>query len=154
MPRLQKESVNMEKYDQNGIRFEMVEPLKQWKVFLTDFDKDSIIHSQLDKYGYKEVVMEITIKDNYPFMPPFVRIVEPRFSGYRGFITTGGSLCVDILTITGWVPSFNLISLTNQLKVFIKSGLVDPVKHMIPYTREEAENHYKRTTRIHGWDTE
>ena len=74
----------MEKYDQNGIRFEMVEPLKQWKVFLTDFDKDSIIHSQLDKYGYKEVVMEITIKDNYPFMPPFVRIVEPRFSGYRG----------------------------------------------------------------------
>lgn len=152
MPRVQKESAQMKSYNQNGIRFEEIEPLNRWNVFLSNFNKDTIISSELQKYKYEEVVMELSLSEHYPFTPPFVRIISPRFKGYTGFITTGGSLCVDILTINGWVPSFNIISLMNQLKVFIRGGIIHPTKHMIPYTLKEAQNHYNRTTKIHKWD--
>ena len=152
MQRLKKESQIMKEYKENGISFEMIEPLKKWNVYLKDFDKDTKLYSELKKYNIKQVKMEITIKKNYPFMPPFVRIVEPRFSGYKGFITTGGSLCVDVLTINGWVPTYTLISLMNQLKIFINAGEIDIVKYNIPYTLKEAEHHYNHTTKFHKWD--
>ena len=152
MGRIEKEQQKMEKYNQNGITFKTITPLLKYNAYLTNFDKDSLLYSELKKYNIKKVVMEITIKDKYPFMPPFVRIVEPRFKGYKGFITTGGSLCVDILTINGWVPSCNLISLMNQLKVFINSGQIDPKNYNKPYTLKEAEHHYNYTTKVHKWN--
>lgn len=151
MPRLQKESKSMESYNENGIRFEMIEPMKKWNAYLSDFNNDTRIYHELQKYNYKEVVMEITITPQYPFTPPFVRVVHPRFKN-GGFITAGGSLCVDILTINGWVPSFNMISLMNQLKIFIDTATVHPSKHMVPYTLKTAKKYFNYTTKYHNWD--
>ena len=96
--------------------------------------------------------MEVTIKKTYPFDAPFVRVVKPRFMGYKGYITTGGSLCTDVLTTAGWSPCLNIISLMIQLKILIKDAKIDDEKFNKEYTLKEALHHYKHTTGFHHWD--
>lgn len=152
MNRIIKEHKKIVKFNENGIKIETVEEYKIYKVYLSKFEKNTQIYKELKKFKIKAVEMEILIEKDYPFLPPFVRVVYPRFIGYVGFITTGGSLCTDILTITGWVPSFNIISLMMQLKVFMKNGKIDSKNYNKKYTLEEAKKHYNHTTSVHKWN--
>lgn len=38
-------------------------------------------------------------------MPPFVRVVRPRFQFRTGHVTIGGSICMELLTLSGWNSS-------------------------------------------------
>ena len=59
------------------------------------------------KVDHVRLVMKF--KDDYPFSPPFVRIVYPRFKRSTGYIIDG-AFCMELLT--------------NQVKIVKKSATV------------------------------
>lgn len=60
------------------------ESLYEWNVRLLQIDVESNLYKDLEKLktmGQKgEIVLNITFGYNYPFEPPFVRVVEPIIS--------------------------------------------------------------------------
>ena len=54
--------------------------------------------------------------------PPFVRVLRPRFKFLTGHVTVGGSICMQMLTKSGWSPANNmevlyLVTLQYDMKV-------------------------------------
>ncbi|XP_019217260.1 ubiquitin-conjugating enzyme E2 Q2 isoform X3 [Oreochromis niloticus] len=74
--------------------------LYEWHVKLRTVDPDSPLHSDLqvlkEKEGVDYILLNFSYKDNFPFDPPFVRVVSPVLSG--GYVLGGGALCMELLT--------------------------------------------------------
>lgn len=125
----------------------------EWKIFLHGFAKDTMIAQDMDNLGIKEIELEIRYPQNYPFSPPFLRVVRPRFMYQTARVTSGGSLCHEILTEKGWIPTCTTESLITIItsEMVEGGGRIDPQKYHIPYTLEEAEASFVRVARSHGW---
>eukprot|EP00073_Rattus_norvegicus_P049241 XP_017451525.1 PREDICTED: ubiquitin-conjugating enzyme E2 Q2 isoform X5 [Rattus norvegicus] len=71
--------------------------LYDWHVKLHKVDSDSPLHSDLqilkEKEGIEYILLNFSFKDNFPFDPPFVRVVLPVLSG--GYVLGGGALCME-----------------------------------------------------------
>lgn len=121
---------------------------------LDNFEKDSDIYKDLVKYGYESVKVEMDIQNGYPFNPPFVRIISPRFKFMTGHITSGGSICMEILTNQGWSAALDLLKVLIVLKLEMIAGgaRLDPRSHSKTYTITEAKDAYKRMLKSHGWN--
>lgn len=127
-----------------------------WDVYMTEFDSESPITSDLKKRGITHVHVEIsfpTTGQKYPFTPPFVRVVSPRFQFHTGHITVGGSFCIELLTQQGWSSVYKIESLLVQLKALVLAGgaRLDEKKWNINYDVREAKGAFTRVARQHGW---
>uniref|UniRef100_G1LYU4 Ubiquitin conjugating enzyme E2 Q1 n=1 Tax=Ailuropoda melanoleuca TaxID=9646 RepID=G1LYU4_AILME len=78
--------------------------LYDWNVKLLKVDQDSALHNDLqilkEKEGADFILLNFSFKDNFPFDPPFVRVVSPVLSG--GYVLGGGAICMELLTKQGW----------------------------------------------------
>ena len=110
-----------------------------------------------DKYGNGRtsgVHVQLTFSDEFPNLPPFARVVCPRFNFQTGHITSGGSFCSKLLHIThdsdGWNSNMNPISLLRQLRnnIIEGSGSID-LFCKFDYTAKEAREAYDRTPYNH-----
>lgn len=125
----------------------------QWKIFISKFDEKLPIAQDMKQFGIKEVELEIRFSDNYPFSPPEIRIVIPRFVQLTGHITLNGAVCHEALTEKGWSP----ITTVESLIVLVTSEMIeggariDPHKYHIPYNYEESKADFIRVSRAHGW---
>jgi len=45
---------------------------------------------------------EMTFPENFPFEPPFIRVIKPKFAFRTGHVTIGGSICMESITPAGW----------------------------------------------------
>ena len=54
------------------------------------------------------VHMEMKFPKDYPMNPPFVRVIRPRFKFLTGHVTIGGSVCMQLLTRSGWRPTTDI----------------------------------------------
>jgi len=99
--------------------------------------------------------MEIIFPDNYPIDPPFIRVVNPRFKWKTGHITSGGSICMEILTRSGWSAACSLESLIVDIKcsVIEGGGQIDLNKWNTEYTLAEAKESFNRIAASYGWTT-
>jgi ubiquitin-conjugating enzyme E2 Q len=61
------------------------------------------------------VLLHMTFPENYPFAPPFVRVIKPIFKFRSGHVTTGGSICMQLLTSSGWTAG-NRININVDLQ--------------------------------------
>ena len=86
-----------------------LENLYTWEVRLFGFDEKSAIGKDLAKLkaktGVEHVTLEMRFSKDYPHVPPFVRVVKPRFAFRTGHVTIGGSICMELLTTSGWSSS-------------------------------------------------
>lgn len=86
-----------------------LENLYQWEVRLFGFDERSALGKDLAKLkakaGVEHVTLEMRFSKDYPHVPPFVRVVRPRFAFRTGHVTIGGSICMELLTTSGWSSS-------------------------------------------------
>ncbi|OHT07266.1 Ubiquitin-conjugating enzyme E2 Q2 [Tritrichomonas foetus] len=127
-----------------------------WEVRLFGFEKGTDIEKDMIKYKQKTgrdyIKMVVTFPPDYPNLPPFVRVVEPRFMFRTGRITTGGSLCTDVLTMESWNPMYDICSLMINISAEIMDGKprVD-FSNPTPYSLEEARAAYFRVASDHGW---
>ena len=57
----------------------------------------------------------------YPFEPPFVRVVRPRFKKQTGFVMNG-ALCMELLTNDGWNPVNDIESVIVSIRSLLVVG--------------------------------
>lgn len=127
--------------------------LYRWHIRMFDFP-DSALAKDLAKTEKKDILWEVSFPEQYPFEPPFIRVIYPRFLFMTGHITSGGSFCSEVTTATGWNPSWSIEALIMQIKV----ELIDPkgearldLANKQPYGLEEAKAAFERMKRTHGW---
>jgi len=113
-------------------------------------NKDEQVVKDMEKYNIKFIKLILYFND-FPFSPPFIHIITPRFQRITGHITSGGSICAEFLTNQGWSPTrIELIVLTIKSIIFEGNGRIDE-NWNIPYTLQEAQNSYKIMLNKHGW---
>lgn len=147
-----------ENYDRPW-RIMRVDDLYCWNVQLHSFVENSVLAKDMQKFNIECINLEVRFTGEFPFEPPFIRIVTPRFvqhiHGGGGHITAGGSICSPLLTIDingeGWKPSFTLDTVFLQIFVELSSEPPARVASTSNYTRKEAWAAFSRVANQHGW---
>ncbi len=125
------------------------------------FDADPTVQLTAQTPLYQDMVacsvesinFEITLPDDYPLSPPFIRIITPRFVHLTGHITIGGSICSELLMKQNWVPTLSIL----KVMIIVCHNMIDGGARLErdpgllrPYTFTEAEAAYNRMIRTHG----
>jgi ubiquitin-protein ligase len=71
--------------------------LDEWIVNLFNFDEDSRLAKDMLVLGVASIELSMSFPEQYPFEPPFVCILKPRFERSTGFVIKG-ALCMELLT--------------------------------------------------------
>ncbi|KAI5067596.1 hypothetical protein GOP47_0018124 [Adiantum capillus-veneris] len=134
--------------------------LQKWHVELSqDLFKESPLYNDLVRRAkfYNQpctsVKLECLFPDSFPMAPPFIRIVSPRFKFHTGHVTVGGSICMELLTESGWSPAFCFESVLVQIVSALMEGgaRVDLGSSNFEYGIHEAQAAFDRVARDHGW---
>jgi len=106
-----------------------VEPIEdniyELKVVMYSFDPDSTLAKDLETVSDEKgeqigVELRFHFSADYPFDPPFVRVVSPVLIG--GYVFAGGAICMELLTKDGWSPSYTIETVCLQLSATIVRG--------------------------------
>mmetsp|Transcript_40858 Transcript_40858/g.95857 ORF Transcript_40858/g.95857 Transcript_40858/m.95857 type:complete len:464 (-) Transcript_40858:386-1777(-) len=95
--------------------------LSRWRIKLFGFDEDSDLSGDMKILGIDHIELEMTFPDQYPFEPPFARVVRPRFVRQTGFVMDG-ALCMELLTPGGWNPVNNIESVIVSIRSLLVVG--------------------------------
>jgi len=131
--------------------------LFEWDVKLYKFDADSALARDLAMmkaaHNIDNVWVRFSFPENYPFAPPFVRVMAPYVQG--GFVLSGGAICMELLTPDGWVQAYRMESVILQTMTTMIKGKARIVTHVRrQFNEEEARRSYNylvRTHAKHGW---
>ncbi|POS70487.1 polymerase [Diaporthe helianthi] len=144
------------------IDFDSMENIFQWIVEFHSFDPELPLAKDMKKADITSIVLEVRFGRDYPFSPPFVRMVRPRFlpfaSGGGGHITIGGAICMELLTSSGWLPTISMDIVFVSIRTAI-SETERPARlqttatsaKMLSYGASEALDAYIRFAGVHGW---
>lgn len=117
---------------------------------------------EMKKNDIKSIVLEVRFNKDYPFSPPYIRVIRPRMlafaQGGGGHVVMGGALCMELLTNSGWSSVSSMESVFMQVRMAIAS--TDNADHMAhlergggrgDYGTGEAAEGYMRACATHGW---
>lgn len=143
---------------------EQVENMYQWIVELHSFDKDIPLAQDMKTAGIASIVLEMRFTNQFPFAPPFVRVIKPRFlpfnQGGGGHVTEGGAICMELLTNNGWSAVSSIESVLLQIRLAMSEKERPGRLGNRGYNRTgdggmyqvgEAIEAYQRACRAHGW---
>lgn len=128
--------------------------LFQWAIYIGGFSDEYPIAQDMKKLGITEIQLEVLYPSDYPFSPPFVRVVTPRFARLTGHvIASSGAFCNELLTPKSWSPTCSIESVivTLMSEIIEGGGRIDPVNHSVPYSLETAKADFNRVSLQHGW---
>jgi ubiquitin-protein ligase len=156
LKRLQKQNDTLDK--DSGLHYVMhIDESNLYKIQfdlpVTNFTQDDTLRKDMESFGYDKIQTEFILPPNYPFEPPFVRLLNPRFKFMTGHITSGGSICMELLTNQGWTQTTTMQKILLIIKMNMLDGgaRLDPHEHYKPYGSAEAKSAYDRMLRSHGW---
>lgn len=135
---------------------ELVEDnLYEWNIMLFSVDPESELHQDMKDLNIPHILLNLSFPDNFPFAPPFMRVVKPRIQG--GFILDGGAICMELLTPSGWSSAYTVEAIVMQFSALIikGKGRIEK-KSKSGFNRKEAEASFKRLVKTHekyGWIT-
>ncbi|KAL4806836.1 hypothetical protein BDV18DRAFT_160003 [Aspergillus unguis] len=138
----------------------LIDNMYQWIVELHSFNQSLQLAKDLQKAKLSSIVMEIRFPSDFPLAPPFIRVIRPRFvrfaEGGGGHITAGGAMCMELLTTSGWLPSYSIENVLVQIRLAITNELPRPAKLDLAAARQEysigeALSEYRRVCAAHGW---
>jgi ubiquitin-conjugating enzyme E2 Q len=95
--------------------------MEKWTIKLFQFDPDSNLAKDMMVLGIDHVELEMRFPEQYPFEPPFVRVVKPRFKRQTGFVMNG-ALCMELLTKDGWNPINDIESVIVSVRSLLVVG--------------------------------
>lgn len=149
------------------IDFDNIENMFQWIVELHSFDPKLPLAEDMKKANIKSIVLEVRFGCDYPYSPPFIRVIRPRFlpfmAGGGGHVTIGGALCMELLTSSGWSPATSMEAVFVLIKMAISSTDPRPARlysiaqgsssttYFRDYSAVEALNAFERAASTHGW---
>ena len=76
-------------------------------------DEDSELSKDMKKLKISKIDLQIKFDSEYPFTPPFVRLVSPVITG--GYVLSGGAICLELLTKDGWSSAYSIESVIMQI---------------------------------------
>ncbi|KAL7918659.1 hypothetical protein ACQKWADRAFT_235544 [Trichoderma austrokoningii] len=144
------------------IDFDNLNNVFHWIVELHSFELDLPLAKDMEKAGCTSIVLEFRFGASFPFSPPFVRVVRPRFlpfaRGGGGHVTVGGAICSEILTNSGWSAVMTIEKVLLQIRLGL-TELDPPARLQIKngtskaqdYSIGEAVDAYQRAAKNHGW---
>eukprot|EP00771_Trimastix_marina_P000757 gnl/Trimastix_PCT/1787.p1 GENE.gnl/Trimastix_PCT/1787~~gnl/Trimastix_PCT/1787.p1 ORF type:complete len:239 (+),score=77.23 gnl/Trimastix_PCT/1787:96-719(+) len=126
--------------------------LYKWHIKMFGYDATDAIQRDLERTRDKHILVELTFPANFPFAPPFARVVRPQFVFRTGHVTLGGAICHQLLTRQGWSPANTIDFLVIQIRsAFVTGdGRIDLGKHG-DYSEQEARQAFERLKATHGW---
>ncbi|KAG6360734.1 hypothetical protein INS49_011800 [Diaporthe citri] len=144
------------------IDFDSMENMFQWIVEFHSFDPELPLAKEMKKAGITSIVLEVRFGRDYPYSPPFVRVVRPRFlpfsSGGGGHITIGGAICMELLTTSGWSPVTRMDTVFVSIRMAMSETerpahlqTTETSAKMFDYGANEALDAYIRFAGVHGW---
>jgi ubiquitin-protein ligase len=96
--------------------------LQHWEVKLYEFDRDSQLYKDLQRYkkshGIDCLTFWLKFPDAYPVEPPFAMVRKPRIQGSAIF---NGGFCIDVL-MQNWSPAIRPESLLLQIRQLLMEG--------------------------------
>lgn len=95
--------------------------MDKWTIKLFQFDEDSNLAKDMKVVNTDHIELEMSFPDQYPFEPPFVRVVRPRFKKQTGFVMNG-ALCMELLTKDGWNPINDIESVIVSVRSLLVVG--------------------------------
>uniref|UniRef100_A0A6G1SDP0 Ubiquitin-conjugating enzyme E2 Q2 n=1 Tax=Aceria tosichella TaxID=561515 RepID=A0A6G1SDP0_9ACAR len=149
--RLMKEFKDVQESDsvRNGVfTAELVDDnIFEWHVKLYKVGPDSRLNYTLMESkrngGVDHIKLQIKYSDDYPFSPPFVRVVYPYLAGVAMY--GNGVICSQLLTEEGWASSYTIEPLILQLSATLCEGnaFVDLRYAELRFTYEEARESFE-----------
>lgn len=144
------------------IDFDSMENMFQWIVEFHSFDPELPLAKEMKKAGITSIVLEVRFGRDFPYSPPFVRVIRPRFlpfsSGGGGHITIGGAICMELLTASGWSPVTRMDTVFVSIRMAMSETerpahlqTTEPSARMFDYNANEALDAYVRFAGVHGW---
>ncbi|XP_022705322.1 ubiquitin-conjugating enzyme E2 Q2-like [Varroa jacobsoni] len=131
--------------------------LFEWYVRLHQVDPESALARDMLELGVPCVEMCFEFPDNFPFLPPFVRVLSPHIE--KGFVMEGGAICLELLTPAGWASAYTVEAIIVQVTAALSKGQarinVQP-KASKQFSRKLAEMSFKSLVKTHnkyGWVT-
>lgn len=153
--RLMSELELIEKSDpaKNGYSVDVLDDdLYTWEIKLFGFDDSAPLAADLQKVPGRAVVLHATFPRDFPFSPPFIRVIRPRFQYRSGHVTVGGSICFELLTKSGWSAFNTLEAVIVSIRTNMLVGGARVEKGRMPdYTEDEAREAFDRMVQQHGW---
>jgi ubiquitin-protein ligase len=143
-----------------SVDFENGHNMYVWIVSLDikSFEVNKELKTDFENYARRynraeSMVFEVRFDSNFPFSPPFVRLVRPRFEFRTGHITIGGSICMQSLTPSGWIPVRTVESIFIEILFNMAEGgaKIDSRSPNSDYTLAEAQEAFNRVARQHNW---
>ncbi|KAF2215987.1 hypothetical protein CERZMDRAFT_34504 [Cercospora zeae-maydis SCOH1-5] len=146
------------------IDVDKIENAYQWIVELHSFHTMEIngkklpLSDDMKNSGIKSIVLEIRFNKDFPFSPPYVRVIRPHFKtfaqGGGGHIVMGGAMCMEMLTNTGWSSVLSMESVLMSIRMNIAS---EPFARLEAaanrdYGAVEGAEGYIRACHTHGWE--
>jgi len=134
--------------------------LYDWNVRIYRVDPDSHLYSDLrqlkDKEGIDYILLNLVFEPNYPFEPPFVRVVYPVMQ--NGYVLLGGALCMELLTKQGWTSAYTVEAIIMQIAATLVKGKarINLAAYKGQYSLSRAKQSFKSLVQIHeknGWFT-
>ncbi|KAL7810971.1 hypothetical protein V8C44DRAFT_107921 [Trichoderma aethiopicum] len=144
------------------INFDKLDNVFHWTVELHSFEPDLPLAKDMKARGCTSIVLEFRFGSNFPYSPPFVRVIRPRFlphmRGGGGHVTLGGAICSELLTNSGWSAVMTIEKVLLQIRLGLTE--LDPparldstkgINSSRDYGIGEAVEAYQRAAANHGW---
>ncbi|XP_016944932.3 ubiquitin-conjugating enzyme E2Q-like protein CG4502 [Drosophila suzukii] len=131
--------------------------LFEWHVRLHVIDPDSPLAKDMVEMGVPAILLHLSFPDNFPFAPPFMRVVEPRIE--KGYVMEGGAICMELLTPRGWASAYTVEAVIMQFAASVVKGqgrITRKPKSTKEFTRRQAEESFRSLVKTHekyGWVT-
>ncbi|CAF2640258.1 unnamed protein product [Rotaria sp. Silwood2] len=139
------------------------ESLYEWNVKLYHVDKDSKLYTDLEQMKVSDknfdkldhILLSLSFNDNYPFAPPFVRVIRPIITGGHVY---SGAICMELLTRQGWSSAYSVESLLFQIVATLcKAGArIDLSSLNESFSLQRAQQAFRHISTVHeksGWYT-
>ncbi|KAK8093650.1 hypothetical protein PG997_000335 [Apiospora hydei] len=160
------------------IDFDKITNMFHWIVELHSFDKSMPLAQDMAQAKVNSIVLELRFGREFPYSPPFVRVIRPRFlpfhMGGGGHVTAGGAMCMQLLTNSGWSPIASLEGVLLQVRMAMTNPEPRPARlestkpidlsknnsskskkvqyRCTDYGVGEAFEAYKRAAMTHSWE--
>ncbi|GAB0087137.1 Ubiquitin-conjugating enzyme E2Q-like protein CG4502 [Sergentomyia squamirostris] len=131
--------------------------LFEWHVRLHRVDPDSALAEDMAELGVPHILLHLVFPENFPFAPPFMRVVEPRIE--KGFVMEGGAICMELLTPRGWASAYTVEAVLMQFAASLVKGqgrISRKSKSSKEFSRRTAEEAFRSLVKTHekyGWVT-
>lgn len=98
----------------------MEDNLFEWYVRVYSVDPESELAYDMSEQKISCILLHLIFPDNFPFAPPFMRVVEPKIE--KGFVMNGGAICMELLTPRGWASAYTVEAIIMQFIASLSKG--------------------------------